>query len=168
MVKSNATVSQSDKSLPAGIHLGEDRPAGFEEGVASAWARPQAWQVAESLFSSFRFAGMGIVYACRTQRNFRIHLGVTCLVLSTSLWLQLSSVELALVSLTCGMVMALELLNTALEAVVDLTVGERYHRLAKISKDCAAASVLVAAFVSVLVASFVLLPPISLKMGLLV
>ena len=160
-------MSQSETGFSSAIPFGDDRRSlTLEEGEKQLWPRPQAWQVAESLFSSFRFAGMGIWYACRTQRNFRIHVGVTCLVLSTSLWLQLSSVELALVSLTCGMVMVLELLNTALEAVVDLTVGDRYHRLAKISKDCAAASVLVAACISVLVASFVLLPPISLKMGL--
>ena len=162
-------MSQSEASLSSSVPLADDcRSLALDGEVKQLLLRPQAWQVAESLASSFRFAGMGIWYAFRTQRNFRIHVGVTCLVLSTSLWLQLSSVELALVSLTCGMVMALELLNTALEAVVDLTVGEHYHRLAKVSKDCAAASVLVAACISILVASFVLLPPIFLKMGLMV
>ena len=63
------------------------------------------------------------------------------------------------------MVMVLELLNTALEAVVDLTVGDHYHELAKIAKDCAAAAVLVSAGVAVLVAGFLLLPPIMVIFG---
>ncbi|MEO0355441.1 MAG: diacylglycerol kinase family protein [Cyanobacteria bacterium P01_A01_bin.3] len=154
MSKSNPSLSQTD--------VARSNSSG---DVTPEWARPQAWLVAENLFSSFRFAGMGIWYACRTQRNFRIHVAVSVAVLSTSVLLHLSSVELALVSLTCGMVMVLELLNTALEALVDLTVGNHYHDLAKVAKDCAAASVLVSAMVSVLVAAFLLLPPIALQLG---
>jgi diacylglycerol kinase (ATP) len=54
----------------------------------------------------------------------------------------------------------MELLNTALEAVVDLTVSQTYHELAKIAKDCAAASVLISALVAVIVAGLLLLPPL--------
>ena len=134
-----------------------------EDSAPSATPRPRAWQVAENLVDSFRYAGMGFWYACRTQRNFRIHLGVAVVAISLSVWLQLTRVELVLVALTCGMVMVLELINTALEAVVDLAVGDRYHQLAKIAKDCAAAAVLVAAAVAVLVAAFLLLPPLLVK-----
>jgi diacylglycerol kinase (ATP) len=52
----------------------------------------------------------------------------------------------------------MELLNTALEAVVDLTVKQTYHDLAKIAKDCAAAAVLVAAIVALLVGCMLILP----------
>lgn len=54
----------------------------------------------------------------------------------------------------------MELLNTALESVVDLTVKQTYHELAKIAKDCAAAAVLISALVAVLVAGVLLLPPL--------
>ena len=54
--------------------------------------------------------------------------------------------------------MILELLNTALESVVDLTVKQTYHELAKIAKDCAAGAVLISAIASLFVASFILLP----------
>ncbi|MGK7906687.1 MAG: diacylglycerol kinase family protein [Synechococcus sp.] len=158
-MKLNPSVTRAEATYPS------DRAPGIK-ATGSDWVRPQTWQVAENLLSSFRFAGMGIWYACRTQRNFRIHVAVTIAVLSTSLWLQLSSIELALVSLTCGLVMALELFNTALEAVVDLTVGDRYHRLAKIAKDCAAASVLISAAIAVLVAAFLLFPPLAARAGL--
>ncbi|MEO0490384.1 MAG: diacylglycerol kinase, partial [Cyanobacteria bacterium J06659_2] len=53
-----------------------------------------------------------------------------------------------------------ELINTALESVVDLTVQQTYHELAKIAKDCAAAAVLIAAFASIMVAACLLLPPL--------
>ena len=154
MSKSNPSISQADVAR-----------SGDAGKIAPGWARPEAWQVAENLLSSFQYAGMGIWYACRTQRNFRIHVAVTVAVLTTSVLLHLSPVELALVSLTCGMVMVLELLNTALEALVDLTVGNHYHELAKVAKDCAAASVLVSALVSVLVAAFLLFPPIALELS---
>lgn len=121
--------------------------------------RPPAWQVAPNLQKSFHYAWMGLVYTFRTQRNFRIQLVVATVALGLGILFRVSLVEMAIVSLTCGLVMALELLNTALEAVVDLTVGQDYHVLAKIAKDCAAGAVLVTALVSVLVAGLLLLPP---------
>jgi diacylglycerol kinase (ATP) len=69
-------------------------------------------------------------------------------------------VEIAVIELTIGIVLAMELLNTAIESVVDLTVKQTYHELAKIAKDCAAAAVLVTAIVAVLVAGCVLLPKV--------
>jgi diacylglycerol kinase (ATP) len=60
----------------------------------------------------------------------------------------------------------LELLNTAVEAVVDLSIGRRYHPLARIAKDCAAAAVLTASISSMLIATFLILPPLILHLGL--
>jgi diacylglycerol kinase (ATP) len=57
-------------------------------------------------------------------------------------------------------VLALELLNTAIESVVDLTVKQSYHELAKIAKDCAAGAVLISALAALLVAGSLLLPPL--------
>ena len=67
--------------------------------------------------------------------------------------------------LTVTAVLVLELLNTAMEAVVDLAVGRRYHPLARIAKDCAAAAVLVAAIASLLIAVLLLLPPLITRIG---
>lgn len=134
------------------------RPDLKPEPKVVQFKRDSAWQVAPTLWSSFRYAGMGLSYAFQTQRNFRIHtiLGTTSLVLG--LFLHLSTIELAVIGLTCGAVLAMELLNTAIEAVVDLTVKQTYHELAKIAKDCAAAAVLVAAIAALLVAGFLILP----------
>lgn len=120
--------------------------------------RELSWKVASNLFMSFQYAWSGIRYAFITQRNFRIHVCVCALAISLSLILHLSSVEIAVIGITSGLVLALELLNTALESVVDLTVKHAYHELAKIAKDCAAGSVLVSAFVAILVAGMLILP----------
>lgn len=117
-----------------------------------------AWKVATNLKSSFKYAWQGVKYAFITQRNFRIHTFMTCVALSLGFYLGVSTIEMALISLTCALVMVLELLNTALESVVDLTVKQSYHDLAKIAKDCAAGAVLIASLTSLLVAGFILLP----------
>lgn len=122
--------------------------------------RNLAWQVAPSLLLSFKYAWAGVSYAFTTQRNFRIHTVVGTLAVSLGLFLNISAAEMAIITLTCAIVMVLELLNTAIEAVVDLTVKQTYHELAKIAKDCAAGAVLLSAIAAIIVASWILLPPL--------
>ncbi|AFZ33831.1 diacylglycerol kinase [Stanieria cyanosphaera PCC 7437] len=122
--------------------------------------RNLAWQVAPNLFLSFKYAIAGVRYAFLTQRNFRIHTIIGTLAISLGLFLQITAVEMSVITLTCASVMVLELLNTAIESVVDLTVKQTYHELAKIAKDCAAGAVFISAIAAVLVASFILLPPL--------
>ena len=127
--------------------------------------RVGAWQVARDLPASFRYAAQGLGYSLLTQRNFRIHVTAGVLVFGLALWLQLSLDRLAVLVLTVTAVLVLELLNTAMEAAVDLAVGRRYHPLARIAKDCAAAAVLVAAVASLLIALLLLLPPLLSRLG---
>jgi diacylglycerol kinase (ATP) len=122
--------------------------------------RELSWRIATNLFVSFRYAWAGIRYAFQTQRNFRIHVVVGTVAIALSFILHLSAVETCIVALTIGAVLTMELLNTALESVVDLTVKQTYHDLAKIAKDCAAGAVLVTALVAIFVASFLILPPL--------
>jgi diacylglycerol kinase (ATP) len=122
--------------------------------------RTLSWKVASNIFVSFKYAWDGVSYAFISQRNFRIHVSVCALAIGLSVFLQLKAVEIAVIGITSGLVMALELVNTAIESIVDLTVKQTYHELAKIAKDCAAAAVLVSALVAVLVAGMLLLPPL--------
>ncbi|MCC5605222.1 diacylglycerol kinase family protein [Nostoc sphaeroides] len=122
--------------------------------------REFSWKVASNLFVSFKYAWAGISYSFQTQRNFRIHVSVCALAIALSVFLHLQAVEIAVIGVTSGLVLALELLNTAIESLVDLTVKQTYHELAKIAKDCAAGAVLVSALVAVLVAGTLLLPPL--------
>ncbi|MBD3883152.1 diacylglycerol kinase family protein [Phormidium tenue FACHB-886] len=128
--------------------------------------RSLSWRVASNLFVSFRYAWAGVSYTFQTQRNFRIHVVVGTLAILLSLYLQLTRVEIAIIGLTSGAVMTMELLNTALESVVDLTVRQTYHELAKIAKDCAAGAVLISAIASVIVAGSLLLPPLLARLQL--
>ncbi len=99
---------------------------------------------------SFVFAARGIVYAFRTQRNLRIHFLATTVALLLAVWLRFSPEELAIVVMLCGGVIALELVNTAVEAAVDVA-SPHVHPLAGAAKDTAAGAVLVAAVVAVVV-----------------
>ncbi len=126
--------------------------------------RDLAWHIAPSFFSSFRYAWMGITYAFQTQRNFRIHTFMGALAIGLGLWLHLVPVEMTVIGITIGLVLAMELLNTALEAVVDLTVKQTYHELAKVAKDCAAAAVLISAFAALGVAACLILPKLVARL----
>lgn len=124
--------------------------------------RVKAWRVATSIGVSFKYAAAGVTYAFNTQRNFRIHCVMGTLAISIGALLRLSSVEMAVICITSGLVLTLELLNTAIESVVDLTVGQTYHELAKIAKDCAAGAVLISALASVLVGFCLVVPKLLL------
>ncbi|MBD2693455.1 diacylglycerol kinase family protein [Anabaena catenula] len=122
--------------------------------------RELSWQIASNLFVSFKYAWAGITYSFQTQRNFRIHLSVCAFAIGLSIFLHLQAVEIAIIAITSGLVLTLELLNTAIESLVDLTVKQTYHDLAKVAKDCAAGAVLISALASLLVAATLLLPPL--------
>jgi diacylglycerol kinase len=113
-----------------------------------------------SLTAAFVFAWQGITYVVRTQRNMRIHLGVASTVLVLAGILRVSRVEMASLLLCIMAVTVLEMMNTVVEAVVDL-VTEEYHPLAKIAKDVAAGAVLVSSIGAILVGLLILGPPLA-------
>lgn len=127
--------------------------------------RPWAWKVAPGLIQSLQYAVQGLRYGFSSQRNFRIHVVTGLVTLVLGIALGLGPERLSVLVLTVAAVLVLELLNTAIEAVVDLTVGTRFHPLAKIAKDCAAGAVLVAAMASVLIAALLLVPPLLNRLG---
>lgn len=106
---------------------------------------------------SFRDAAAGVRLAVRTQRNVRLHLLFALAALGLGLYLRLERAELALVALAIGLVLGAELLNSALEALVDL-VSAQQHPLAKAAKDMAAGAVLVAAAAALAVGWLLFLP----------
>jgi diacylglycerol kinase len=114
-----------------------------------------------SLLVSFGNAFNGLRYALQTQRNARIHLTVTVIVLGIGFWLGLSLMEWCLVILSIGMVWMAELSNTVLENVVDL-LSPDFHELARIAKDVKAGVVVVASFSAVLVGVLVFGPKLLL------
>ena len=111
------------------------------------------------MWQSFGYAFQGLGYALRTQRNARIHLVVGVVIAVLTLWLKLDAVRCAILAMMIGGVMVGELINTSLEAVVDLLMPE-YHARAKIAKDVAAAAVLWLAITALVVGGLLLGPPL--------
>ncbi|MBU1088144.1 MAG: diacylglycerol kinase [Candidatus Omnitrophica bacterium] len=102
------------------------------------------------LFDSFNYAIEGILYVLKTQRNMRFHFLAGIIMLLLGLYCNLSKPELILLLITISFVLLAEMLNTATELIIDLITDE-FHPLARIIKDIAAGSVLVAAINSVFV-----------------
>lgn len=107
----------------------------------------------------FRCALKGIEDAISTQRHLRVHIVVAGFVALFGLLLGLSHVDLALLLMAIALVVITELLNTAVEATVDL-VSPVFHPIARRAKDIAAGAVLIAALAAAAVGMIVLAPPL--------
>lgn len=108
---------------------------------------------------SFHFAFEGWWFVLRTQHNAWIHAVITLTVMGMALWLRLPGRDWAVLILTFMAVWMAEFMNTAIEAVVDMTMPDE-HPLAKVAKDVAAAAVLVGALGAILVGLLLLGPPL--------
>jgi diacylglycerol kinase len=106
---------------------------------------------------SFKYAFEGIKYAISTQRNLRIHFIIAAVVLLMAYYLKCNLLEFAVIILTITLVICFELLNTAIEATIDL-VSPGNQPLAKIAKDLGAATVLCAAIGSIIIGIVILGP----------
>ncbi|WP_328154396.1 diacylglycerol kinase family protein [Cytobacillus praedii] len=102
---------------------------------------------------------MGIRSVIMNERNMKIHLGISLIVILTGLWLSLSMLEWLFIFLAIGGMLSLEMINTALERAVDL-VTDQYHPLAKDAKDIAAGAVLLYAIMSVIIGVIIFVPKI--------
>lgn len=96
-----------------------------------------------SRWYSFCAALSGARFTLETQLNAWIELAAVATVIVAGLLLRISAIEWAVVALTLGVVLALEAVNTAVEATVDL-ISPEYHPLAKIAKDAASGALLFA------------------------
>ncbi len=102
------------------------------------------------LAQSFCFAFRGILRAVRRERNLRIHLCAVCFVILFGLWQRLCVTHWVIELVCCALVIALELVNTALEAACDALCPERHPGIG-FAKDACAGAVLAAAIGSVCV-----------------
>ncbi|WP_019154554.1 diacylglycerol kinase family protein [Robertmurraya massiliosenegalensis] len=110
-----------------------------------------------NVFQSFHYAFDGIKHTLLTERNIRIHLSISIVVIAAGLILKITSFEWMFILFAIGGVIALELINTAIERLVDLATSE-HHPLAKQAKDIAAGAVLVYALLSVIIGLMIFLP----------
>lgn len=106
---------------------------------------------------SFTAAAEGLWYAARTQPNFVVHIFISVGVIGAGWWLGLASWEWAMITLTITGGLVIELINTAIESVVDLATSQ-IDPLAKMAKDCASAAMLIYALGAMIVGGLIFIP----------
>lgn len=109
-------------------------------------------------FIGFSFAWNGLKVMV-TERNFRIHLIATLLVIIVGLYLRLHAIEWAIIVVVIGIVLISETINSAIEQVIDYLKPD-IHPTAKLIKDISAGSVLLASFIAITVGAIIFLPKI--------
>lgn len=114
---------------------------------------------------ALQHAVAGLRYALRSQRTFRLQLVCAAVIAVLATWLRVSLHEAALLALAMGAVLAAELFNTGVEAIVDLLVEQNQHELAKIAKDIAAAGVVVSVVGAIMAGGLVLGPALLARLG---
>ena len=92
---------------------------------------------------SFKFSFDGLKYAYLHEQSLALHVIVMIIVVSCGFGFHITPIQWVITLVMGAMILVVELLNTSIEAVVDLVTGE-YHPLAKIAKDCASAACFVA------------------------
>jgi diacylglycerol kinase len=111
----------------------------------------------KSLIKSFGYAFSGLRHAVKYNRNLKIHFIVAIIVIFFSILFHVSLYEKAILGVMILLVISSEMINTAIEEMVNLITSE-HRKEAKIAKDVAAGMVLVTAMGSVIVGIFVFLP----------
>lgn len=104
----------------------------------------------KKMIDSFNYAIEGIIHTVRTQRNMKIHFIIALFILFACFFYKVSKIELLILLITVTMVIAAEMINTAIEFTIDATTNF-YHPLAKIAKNVAAGAVLITTFNALIV-----------------
>ncbi len=118
--------------------------------------KSQSWK------ETFINAANGCYYAFSTQKNFKIHLSVSFLVILLAIWLKISFEEFLLLILAIYLGLTIEMANTAFEKTVDL-ITEEYRLNAKIAKDVAAGMMLLVSVGLAIIGILIFLPLIWQK-----
>lgn len=113
--------------------------------------------MAKNRIISFKYALEGIWVALKDEPNLLIHLVITLLVILLGFYFNISLFEWLILVLTFGLVISLELTNTAIEEAVD-SFTESEHPSAKKAKDVAAGAVLIASITAVIIGLLIFLP----------
>ena len=111
----------------------------------------------DPIYKSFGYAFEGIFAVIKKERNMKIHCCMMILVIAAGIFFQISVIKWCLCFSLFGLIMALEMVNTAVESVVDLVTEER-RPLAKLAKDAAAGAVLIASIMAAVAGVMIFVP----------
>lgn len=106
---------------------------------------------------SFGFAGEGILHVFKTERNFKVHVFAAVIVIGVGMMTRLSMLEWMIIIILIGGMLALEMINSAIERTID-TITTEHHPLAKQAKDLAAGAVLIFAIASAIIGLLIFIP----------
>ena len=113
----------------------------------------------KKLINSFKCAIQGIKQAVKTERNVKIHITIMILVIIAGIVLKINTQEWIICIILFGLVISLELVNSAIEATVDIAMPE-INEKAKVAKDVAAGAVLVSAIASAIIGLIIFIPKV--------
>lgn len=108
---------------------------------------------------SFKYAARGLKHAISHEHNLKLHLLIAVVVICLAIVLKISLYEKIILLFVIGVVISLEVVNTAIERVVDLVTKE-YHPLAKLAKDISAGAVLIFSIFAVCIGILIFYRPI--------
>jgi undecaprenol kinase len=117
------------------------------------------WQKEKKRFAC---AWEGMKNAIKEEEHMRVHIALAVVAIAAAAAVRISKWEWLILLLAIGSVITLELINTAIERVVDLVTTD-FHPLAKAAKDIAAAAVLFAAIIAVIIGILIFLPHMTNK-----
>ncbi len=113
----------------------------------------------KKLLKSFKYAFEGIFTGIKEEQNMKVHIVIMILVIIFGIMLKISTIEWIICIVLFGLVISMELINTAIENTVDLVTKEKNEQ-AKIAKDVAAGAVLVSAIASAIIGLIIFVPKV--------
>ena len=119
----------------------------------------------KTIKNTFKNAMEGIVYTFNAEINLKLHLIATTIVLLACYILEANVMEVIVCLLLIGLVIAMELINTVVEVIVDM-VEPRENPLAKIAKDTASGAVLVVSFIAAIIGLIIFIPKALVFIGI--
>lgn len=155
--RSNSGASESEPMAGGGEAAGQSVDAGEMGETGETLKRKN------NLVKSFGYAASGVVQA-GSERNFKVDVVAAVVVFVACALLQVPAWGWAVVAMCVGVQLAMETVNTAIEAIVDLS-SPGIHPLAKRAKDCAAGAALITACASVVVGLIVFVPALLALLG---
>jgi undecaprenol kinase len=109
--------------------------------------------------NSLCYSWEGLVYAFRDEPSITIMILITVITVITGFLLKISTIEWLFICLSIGIILATELINTSIEATIDL-LSPKVHPLAKVAKDTASAAVFVFSVMAFIIGSIIFIPNI--------
>lgn len=143
--------------------VNETSPHAYDKSIfATSRIDPAQHKAASNagIYDRTKYAVAGLLFSLRRERSVRNIFYTTIIVIPLAIWLRLDRVRVLMVFISLAMIWVAELLNSAVEAVVDLVTPRKRHDMAKVAKDVAASATFVATITAIITSMVLLLPPL--------